>query len=168
MKIATRKLGKEVMLFVNSIAEIVHSQVHRWDGSCNKNLGNGFVIVWRIADEETLLAANAASILSRNTNARHATGSCINGIHASSSNISSSNIYDSSPGNALISNSPITASSQHKYNSSGTGNIYIEDDDDDEAKSVVSDWSRSNLPLLPAQSQQKIDLRRVPGKLRKY
>eukprot|EP00981_Chlorochromonas_danica_P001467 scaffold310_cov174-Ochromonas_danica.AAC.6 len=61
----TRKLGKDVLLFVNTIAEIVHSQTHEWGGQCNKNLGNAFIIVWRIGDEETLVTANSASILSR-------------------------------------------------------------------------------------------------------
>lgn len=70
-----------VLLFVNTIAEIVHSRVHGWGGQCNKNLGkectvcmyvcmdgqahiihvkillqgNAFVIVWRIGDEKTLM-----------------------------------------------------------------------------------------------------------------
>jgi hypothetical protein len=30
--------------------------VHTWSGQCNKNLGNAFVIVWRIGDEHTLAA----------------------------------------------------------------------------------------------------------------
>ncbi len=54
-----------MLTFVNTIAEIVHSQVHTWGGQCNKNLGNAFVIVWRIGDEKALMAANAASIMSR-------------------------------------------------------------------------------------------------------
>jgi hypothetical protein len=28
--------------------------VHAWSGQCNKNLGNAFVIVWRIGDEKTI------------------------------------------------------------------------------------------------------------------
>jgi hypothetical protein len=31
--------------------------VHTWSGQCNKNLGNAFVIVWRIGDEHTLAAS---------------------------------------------------------------------------------------------------------------
>ena len=54
-----------MLTFVNTIAEIVHSNVHSWGGQCNKNLGNAFVIVWRIGDEATLLEANTASIMSR-------------------------------------------------------------------------------------------------------
>ena len=37
---------------------IWYISVHSWSGQCNKNLGNAFVIVWRIGDEHTL-AANA-------------------------------------------------------------------------------------------------------------
>ena len=44
-------LTNDVLIFVNTIAEIVHSRVHYWGGQCNKNLGNAFVIVWRIGDE---------------------------------------------------------------------------------------------------------------------
>jgi hypothetical protein len=53
-----QKLANDVLVFVNYIAEIVHSSVHSWSGQCNKNLGNAFVIVWRIGDEATL-SANA-------------------------------------------------------------------------------------------------------------
>ena len=51
-----QKLSNEVLVFVNRIAEIVHDSVHTWSGQCNKNLGNAFVIVWRIGDEATLAA----------------------------------------------------------------------------------------------------------------
>jgi hypothetical protein len=37
----------------------VHCSVHAWSGQCNKNLGNAFVIVWRIGDEHTLAASQA-------------------------------------------------------------------------------------------------------------
>eukprot|EP00605_Chrysophyceae_sp_TOSAG23-4_P001372 GSChrysophyteH1.ASY1.ANO1.1492.1 assembled CDS len=43
-----RLLTNDVLVFVNTIAEIVHSRVHYWGGQCNKNLGNAFVILWRI------------------------------------------------------------------------------------------------------------------------
>ena len=46
-----RLLTNDVLIFVNTIAEIVHSRVHYWGGQCNKNLGNAFVILWRIGDE---------------------------------------------------------------------------------------------------------------------
>lgn len=52
-----QKLSNDVLTFVNTIAEIVHNSVHTWSGQCNKNLGNAFVIVWRIGDEHTLQSA---------------------------------------------------------------------------------------------------------------
>jgi class 3 adenylate cyclase len=49
-----QKLANDVLIFINTIAEIVHSRVHGWHGQCNKNLGNAFVVVWRIGDEVSL------------------------------------------------------------------------------------------------------------------
>ena len=51
----TEVLTSEIMTFVNSVARIVHEQVSRWGGTCNKNLGNAFLMVWRIGDEEDLV-----------------------------------------------------------------------------------------------------------------
>eukprot|EP00814_Leptocylindrus_danicus_P000726 CAMPEP_0116016896 /NCGR_PEP_ID=MMETSP0321-20121206/7739_1 /TAXON_ID=163516 /ORGANISM="Leptocylindrus danicus var. danicus, Strain B650" /LENGTH=897 /DNA_ID=CAMNT_0003487013 /DNA_START=619 /DNA_END=3309 /DNA_ORIENTATION=- len=50
----TGKLEDEIMTFVNKVAEIVHEEVTRWGGLCNKNLGNAFLMVWRIGDEKHL------------------------------------------------------------------------------------------------------------------
>jgi hypothetical protein len=47
----TVKLQDEIMTFVNVVARVVHEEVNRWGGLCNKNLGNGFLMVWRIGDE---------------------------------------------------------------------------------------------------------------------
>lgn len=57
------QLGKDVMSFVNTIAEIVHSNVHNWAGNSNKNLGNAFVVVWRLGDEQTLLSISTQNAL---------------------------------------------------------------------------------------------------------
>ena len=73
------RLGDEIMTFVNSVARIVHDEVTRWGGTCNKNLGQvgagvgfemlsnsltfecrnpplpqAFLLVWRIGDENAL------------------------------------------------------------------------------------------------------------------
>lgn len=40
----TQQLGKEVLSFVNTIAEIVHTKVHNWRGQCNKNLGEIMIL----------------------------------------------------------------------------------------------------------------------------
>ena len=50
-----QRMGVDVLRFVNSIASIVHGCIQDWGGQSNKNLGNAFVLVWRIGDEETLL-----------------------------------------------------------------------------------------------------------------
>jgi len=52
----TEKLEDEIMTFVNSVARIVHEEVTRWGGRCNKNLGNAFLMVWRIGDQADLQA----------------------------------------------------------------------------------------------------------------
>lgn len=57
------KLGKEIMSFVNNIAAVVHGKVNQWLGQINKNLGNAFLIVWRIGDEKSLLGALATGAL---------------------------------------------------------------------------------------------------------
>jgi hypothetical protein len=41
-------LGPEVMLFVNQISAIVHRSCVRFDGHANKNIGQGFLMVWRL------------------------------------------------------------------------------------------------------------------------
>jgi class 3 adenylate cyclase len=51
----TEILEDEIMTFINNVARIVHDQVTRWGGTCNKNLGNSFLMVWRIGDEDALL-----------------------------------------------------------------------------------------------------------------
>lgn len=35
------------MLYVNQVAEIVHSIVDRFGGSANKNIGDAFLVVWK-------------------------------------------------------------------------------------------------------------------------
>ena len=44
---ATEVLQQDVMVFVNNIAEIVHSIVDRYGGSANKNIGDAFLLVWK-------------------------------------------------------------------------------------------------------------------------
>ena len=48
---ATEVLQEGVMLFVNEISEIVHSTVDRYQGSCNKNIGDAFLLVWKFDDD---------------------------------------------------------------------------------------------------------------------
>lgn len=65
-----RRLKQSVLTFVNSIAEIVHTSVAYWGGQCNKNLGNAFVIIWRIGDEDTLLASTLGKVGNGRTSTR--------------------------------------------------------------------------------------------------
>jgi len=44
---ATEVLQEGVMVFVNEIAEIVHSIVYLHSGSANKNIGDAFLLVWK-------------------------------------------------------------------------------------------------------------------------
>mmetsp|Transcript_16939 Transcript_16939/g.39621 ORF Transcript_16939/g.39621 Transcript_16939/m.39621 type:complete len:875 (+) Transcript_16939:288-2912(+) len=44
----TDKLEVQIMDFVNDVATVVHEQVHTWAGQCNKNLGNSFLMTWRV------------------------------------------------------------------------------------------------------------------------
>lgn len=46
----TEVLEEEVMIFVNEIANIVHSSVHQHHGSPNKNIGDAFLLVWKLPE----------------------------------------------------------------------------------------------------------------------
>ena len=43
------------MLFVNEVADIIHTQVDQYSGAPNKNIGEAFLIVWKFpnVDVET-------------------------------------------------------------------------------------------------------------------
>ena len=43
----TEVLQQGVMEFVNTIAAIVHSEVHLHGGAANKNIGDAFLLVWK-------------------------------------------------------------------------------------------------------------------------
>lgn len=40
------------MVFVNEIAEIVHSEVDKYKGAANKNIGDAFLLVWKFKESE--------------------------------------------------------------------------------------------------------------------
>ena len=48
---ATEVLQENVMVFVNEIAEIVHSTVDYFSGAANKNIGDAFLLVWKFKEE---------------------------------------------------------------------------------------------------------------------
>lgn len=49
----TECLQEEVMLFVNRIAHILHSIVVQCSGAANKNIGDAFLLTWKIDDKFT-------------------------------------------------------------------------------------------------------------------
>ena len=44
----TEILREEVLVFVNTIAEIVHSEAINSMGGANKNIGDAFLLVWKL------------------------------------------------------------------------------------------------------------------------
>jgi class 3 adenylate cyclase len=49
----TECLQEEVMLFVNRIAHILHSIVVQCSGSANKNIGDAFLLTWKLDEQYT-------------------------------------------------------------------------------------------------------------------
>jgi len=49
----TECLQEEVMLFVNRIAHILHSIVVQCDGAANKNIGDAFLLTWKVSTDST-------------------------------------------------------------------------------------------------------------------
>jgi len=47
---ATEVLQDQVMVFVNRIACVVHTSVNEFFGSPNKNIGNAFLLAWRLSE----------------------------------------------------------------------------------------------------------------------
>jgi class 3 adenylate cyclase len=44
----TQCLQGDIFLFVNTVAEIVHSEVSRCQGAANKNIGEAFLVAWKL------------------------------------------------------------------------------------------------------------------------
>jgi class 3 adenylate cyclase len=49
---ATEVLQGKVMLFVNQVAEIVHAMVDEFHGFPNKNIGEAFLVVWKVDKDD--------------------------------------------------------------------------------------------------------------------
>jgi hypothetical protein len=41
-------LDEDIMLFVNTIGGVVHSLCYKYHGSVSTNIGNAFLLVWKI------------------------------------------------------------------------------------------------------------------------
>eukprot|EP00590_Aulacoseira_subarctica_P006681 CAMPEP_0172436226 /NCGR_PEP_ID=MMETSP1064-20121228/71613_1 /TAXON_ID=202472 /ORGANISM="Aulacoseira subarctica , Strain CCAP 1002/5" /LENGTH=684 /DNA_ID=CAMNT_0013184623 /DNA_START=1290 /DNA_END=3344 /DNA_ORIENTATION=+ len=50
---ATEALQEDIFVFTNKIAFVVHSICNAYDGHVNKNIGDAFLIAWRLPDEPT-------------------------------------------------------------------------------------------------------------------
>jgi len=49
----TSVLQERIIIFVNEVADIVHSTVDKYNGAANKNIGNAFLLVWKFEEHET-------------------------------------------------------------------------------------------------------------------
>lgn len=58
----TEILKKDVMQFVNEVAEIVHNLVNQHLGAANKNIGEAFLLVWKIEQSQTVLGEDGQLI----------------------------------------------------------------------------------------------------------
>lgn len=148
------KLGNDVLVFVNTIAEIVHSSVHSWGGQCNKNLGNAFVLVWRVGDEEQLTLANDMSIMKRQRNNSNMDMS--SPMVAMSRSSPSSRLSTGGAGSS--SKSPFSPNSNQR---DSTRISYLDQADDDDIFDE-DDKYEEKKEKVKAQ-RPAMDLRRVPG-----
>lgn len=48
----TEVLQEDVMLFVNEVADIVHTMVDQFSGAANKNIGEAFLLVWKFNEDD--------------------------------------------------------------------------------------------------------------------
>jgi len=47
----TECLQENVMMFTNTIGYIVHNAAYTFNGHANKNVGDAFLLVWKISEE---------------------------------------------------------------------------------------------------------------------
>jgi hypothetical protein len=165
--VVNRKLGADVLTFINNIAEIVHSNVHAWGGQCNKNLGNAFVIVWRIGDEKTLIESNQHSILTRK---RIGTGTPKpDGSPHQSGKRWKDTFSEHSHSNVSSPKTPFSTSKRFGYNSERLSERdRFRDDassnyDSDDNVSVYSSGMNGDSEKQKKKPAYRVDLRRVPG-----
>lgn len=64
----TNVLQERIIVFINEVADIVHGTVDKFSGAANKNIGNSFLLVWKLEDEDTIYdpkLRNQAPLLSQ-------------------------------------------------------------------------------------------------------
>lgn len=64
----------QVMTFINKVAAIVHENTSLWSGACNKNMGNSFLLIWRIGEEKQLIEASRQDTRESKAHLRSAEG----------------------------------------------------------------------------------------------
>jgi len=72
---ATECLQEDVMVFVNTIGGIVHSAVHRLSGAANKNIGDAFLLTWKLPRIDEQTAARRRDQLHKSIRQNHARSS---------------------------------------------------------------------------------------------
>lgn len=50
----TNVLQERIIVFVNEVADIVHGTIDKFQGAANKNIGNAFLLVWKLEDEDSV------------------------------------------------------------------------------------------------------------------
>jgi hypothetical protein len=60
---ATEALQEEVFVFTNRIAGVVHSICSAYGGSANKNIGDAFLLSWRLDEQRSSLAMESTRCL---------------------------------------------------------------------------------------------------------
>jgi hypothetical protein len=120
--------------------------VHTWSGQCNKNLGNAFVIVWRIGDEHTL-AANARKAGAAGRLRGSSVGASTSGLTGGESMSSGGLGVPQQPSSPLL---------RGLRKRSGSG-------DSDSSASSVDLAAVVAAAEATKRRQANVDLRRVPG-----
>ena len=63
---ATEALQEEVFVFTNRIAHVVHSICHAYGGSANKNVGDAFLVSWRLREARERATSSVSDDSKRN------------------------------------------------------------------------------------------------------
>ena len=50
------------MVFVNTLAEVVHSCTDKYGGAANKNIGDAFLLVWKLVQDLKELSTGKVSL----------------------------------------------------------------------------------------------------------
>jgi len=56
------------MLFVNEVADIVHTIVDQYSGAPNKNIGEAFLLVWKFPDVDVEVDEDTDELYLRKSN----------------------------------------------------------------------------------------------------